>query len=422
MSPTNTCGLGDVGALSPDVSCKTFDAKANGYARAEGVAALYVKKLSHAIACKDPIRAVIRSTASNSDGKSSSFSNPNPVAHEALIRTAYLKAGLLPEHTGFVELHGTGTAIGDPFEAAAVGNVFGTNGTYIGSIKPNVGHAEGASGIISVIKGVLALENLTIPPNIKFITPNPKIPFQEASLMVPREPSPWPSNKKERVSINSFGLGGSNAHVILDSARSLGVKGTTPIPPIGDVPQLLVLSADHPSSIEGAIHSCSTYLDRHKSRTGDVLYTLNTRREHRQHRSFSLLRGTQLSTLKPVVASKSSEVVFVFTGQGAQYVGMAKELAAHSDQFAGDLQKLDDALSIIPHPPSWSIKGKWSNCMMLSQQAYVTKHFNRYHHASSRRSRPARCILSASLHRDSDRTGQSVACMGCSACCRRWAL
>lgn len=134
LSPTNTSGLAEVGALSPDASCKTFDAKANGYARAEGVNALYLKKLSDAVACGDHIRAVIRSTASNSDGRSSSFSNPNPDAHAALMRSAYRRVGLHPAQTGFVEMHGTGTAAGDPIEARAVGEVFGDGGTYIGSV------------------------------------------------------------------------------------------------------------------------------------------------------------------------------------------------------------------------------------------------------------------------------------------------
>ena len=135
FSPTNTSGLADVGALSPDASCKTFDASANGYARAEGINAVYVKTLSHAIASGDSIRAVIRATASNSDGRSSSFASPNPEAHAKLMRRAYSKAGLHPSQTGFVELHGTGTPVGDPIEANAVARVFGNGGTYIGSVN-----------------------------------------------------------------------------------------------------------------------------------------------------------------------------------------------------------------------------------------------------------------------------------------------
>lgn len=359
LSPTNTSGLSEVGALSPDASCKSFDASADGYARAEGVAALYVKKLSQAIACKDPVRAVIRSTASNSDGRSASFSTPNPAAHEALMRSAYRKAGLSPEHTAFVELHGTGTAVGDPIEAAAVAKVFGNSGAYIGSIKPNFGHAEGASGLIGVLKGVLALEKQIIPPNIKFTTPNPQIPFEEAKLFVPTSPLPWPHDKKERVSINSFGLGGSNAHVIIESARSMGMEDETSTIPCGHcIPRLLVMSADHPNSLDRAFSNYSNYTQQHANCLEDMLFTINTRREHRQYRAFSLLEEMHLlPASKPAVASKDPLIVFVFTGQGAQYQGMARSLARNSSEFARDLQELDDSLSMLSSPPSWSIKG-----------------------------------------------------------------
>ena len=217
LSPTNTSGLADLGALASDGSSKTFDVSASGYARAEAVSALFVKRLDDALVNGDPIRAVIRATASNSDGRSSAFSNPSPAAHVELMRTAYAVSGLSPHDTAFVEMHGTGTAVRDPIEAEAVAEVFGStedsSSTYIGSVKPNVGHSKGASGLTSVIKAVLALEHEVLPPNIKFNQPNPRIPFAEAGLIVPVELTSWPAGKAKRVSVNSFGLGGSNAHV-----------------------------------------------------------------------------------------------------------------------------------------------------------------------------------------------------------------
>lgn len=221
ISPTNTSGLADLGALASDGSSKTFDAAASGYARAEAVSALYVKRLEDALNDGDRVRAIIRATASNSDGRSSAFANPNPEAHVELMTAAYAVSGLAPQDTAFVEMHGTGTAVGDPLEAEAVGRVFGgaRHGTYVGSVKPNVGHSEGASGLTSVIKAVLALEHSVIPPNIKFNHPNPRIPFEEAGLIVPAVSTPWPAGKAKRISVNSSGLGGSNAHVSFSVPR-----------------------------------------------------------------------------------------------------------------------------------------------------------------------------------------------------------
>lgn len=222
MAPGMTIAMTEQGVLSPDGTCKTFDAAANGYARGEAINAIYIKKLSDAIRDGDPVRAVIRATASNSDGKTSSMSVPSLESHEAMIRHAYMVAGIKDHSsTAFVECHGTGTAVGDPLEVGAIANVFGgQKGIYIGSVKPNVGHSEGASGLTSIIKAVLALEKKIIPPNINFCTPSPKIPFEKENLRVPTEPISWPVGFSERVSINAFGIGGANAHVILDSANS----------------------------------------------------------------------------------------------------------------------------------------------------------------------------------------------------------
>lgn len=217
-SPNTTSLFFNEGILSPDASCETFDPSANGFARAEGITAIYVKRLEDALRDGSPIRAVIRATESNSDGKSQGLMSPSCEAHEALMQQVYRQAKLNPHSTAFVECHGTGTATGDPIETRAVGNVFGENGIYIGSVKPNVGHSEGYSSLTSLIKGVLSLERRIVPPNIKFTEPNPKIPFAEKKLAVPSHPIPFPKDRAERISVNSFGIGGSNAHIIVDSA------------------------------------------------------------------------------------------------------------------------------------------------------------------------------------------------------------
>ncbi|KAH8678404.1 putative polyketide synthase [Xylariales sp. PMI_506] len=223
--PSMTLDMSEQGVLSPTGSCKTFDASADGFARGEAVNAIMIKPLDDALRDGDPIRAIIRSSALNSDGRMSSIGSPSSEAQETLIRRAYAMAGIDDfSQTPFIECHGTGTPVGDPLEVAAVANVFGEHGAYIGSVKPNVGHGEGASGLTSIIKAVLSLENATIPPNIMFSEPNPKIPFKKNGLAVPLDPIPWPKDRHPRISINSFGIGGANAHVILDSTTSWSMQ------------------------------------------------------------------------------------------------------------------------------------------------------------------------------------------------------
>lgn len=175
--------------LSPDGRCYTFDKRANGYARGEGVGCVVLKPLTDALRDGDTIRAVIRGTGSNQDGKTSGITLPNPDAQEALIRDVYEAAGLHPRETSYVEAHGTGTSAGDPLETRALSKVFCKDRApdkplIIGSIKSNLGHLEGASGIASVVKTVLMLENETILPNRNFKFPNPRTPFYEWKLKV----------------------------------------------------------------------------------------------------------------------------------------------------------------------------------------------------------------------------------------------
>ena len=186
-----TIAMTEQGVLSSSGTCKTFDAKADGYARGEAINAVYIKLLSDALRDGDPIQAVIRGTAINCDGKTPGIAYPSSESHESMMHRAYEVAKVSEiGRTAFVECHGTGTAVGDPLEAAAVARVFGHDGVFIGSVghiqsrlslvakvsqvKPNVGHSEGASGTTSLIKAILALKHKIIPPNIHFSDPNPK--------------------------------------------------------------------------------------------------------------------------------------------------------------------------------------------------------------------------------------------------------
>ncbi|VUC25932.1 unnamed protein product [Clonostachys rosea] len=362
LSPSTTQLMFKQGVLSPDVSCKTFDEKANGYARAEGINMLYVKRLEDALRDGNPIRAVIRSTASNSDGKTMGLSHPSTAGHEALIRSCYETAGISDYcRTAFFECHGTGTSTGDPVELTAVANVFKERGIYIGSIKPNLGHSEGASGLTGVIKAILALENRTIPPNIKYSKPNPRIPFKEGRLSVPVDNTPWPEDRDERVSVNSFGLGGSNAHIILDSARSIGI-GSEDIsqPQEAKEQKLLVFTANHPDSAQKGAELYSKFAEEHSDKLDDLEYTLALRREHLPYRTFAVYDGTGTPefSLATKIPLSSPTVAFVFTGQGAQWATMGRRLLTEFASAQKDVESLDEALSKVVPAPSWTIQGE----------------------------------------------------------------
>jgi acyl transferase domain-containing protein len=219
--------LDKMGALSATSRCHTFDAKADGYARGEGYAALYLKRSSLAITDGSPIRALVRGSSVNANGRSIGISRPSVAGQEAVIREAYRNAGNLPyDDTAYFECHGTGTSVGDPIEVTAVGSVFAagrseTDPLLVGSVKTNLGHSEGASALASVMKVVLSLEKGKIPPVYSMETPNPDIDFAGTKVKVVDCMTDWPENKLLRASINSFGYGGSNGHCIIDHVHTV---------------------------------------------------------------------------------------------------------------------------------------------------------------------------------------------------------
>lgn len=365
LTPTMTIAMSQQGVLSPEGSCKTFDRDADGYARAEAINAVYLKPLCTALRDKSPIRAVIRGSSVNFDGKTTNMATPSAEMQEALMRHVYKVADLDPADTAFVECHGTGTAVGDPIEASAIARVFGGRGVYVGSVKPNVGHSEGASGLTSLIKSVLALERRIIPPNIKLRNPNPAIFFDEWGLTVPLEPVQWPTDRHERVSINSFGIGGTNAHVILDSARSTvhvaaKKQGDT------STAQLVILSAHDEDALHTLENLYQTYIETHKERLQDLTYTLGRRREHLPLKTFGICKpGLQLSFCRPQKTGPPSVVVFVFTGQGAHWAQMGLQLLEHDAGFASDIRSMESHLATLPHPPSWKISSKVTGIQSL---------------------------------------------------------
>ncbi|TLD24099.1 hypothetical protein PspLS_06954 [Pyricularia sp. CBS 133598] len=223
LMPNSYQMLSAQGFLSPSSKCFSFDHRANGYARGEGIIAMVIKPLADAIRDGNVIRAVIRASASNQDGRTPGLTQPSSDSQADLIRRVYEKANLPLDRTRFFEAHGTGTPVGDPIEMAAIGRVFAPVRSseaplFVGSVKSNVGHLEGCAGLAGLVKTILALENGVIPPQANFEKVNPKLETEKYKIEVPAAAIPWPCEGLRRASVNSFGFGGTNSHVIVDDA------------------------------------------------------------------------------------------------------------------------------------------------------------------------------------------------------------
>ncbi|KAI1173654.1 hypothetical protein F4777DRAFT_589726 [Nemania sp. FL0916] len=364
LTPSLTTNISQQGALSPEGSCKTFSSLADGYARGEGVVVFYIKPLQDALRDGNPIRSVIVGAATNCDGKTPGLSVPSSAAHEALIRDTYRLSGIPPEEllkTGYFECHGTGTPIGDPIEANAVFRVFEDGGgIHLGSVKPNLGHGEGASGLSALMKVVLALEHRLIPPTIKSLPLNPKIPFGSNQLITPTESTPWPADRYERASVNSFGIGGSNAHIIVDSAARFGVHRAEISKSEGDEPQLLLYSANTLQSLTEMTEKWSSFLATRPPQIplADISYTLANRRAHLPFRSFAIatLNKTTAAAL-PTSPGKASQLVMIFTGQGSQWPQMGRDLLLSNKTFRRSIRALDSMIQDLgSYSPTWKIE------------------------------------------------------------------
>lgn len=234
--------LSNLGVLSPDGRSYAFDDRANGYGRGEGVITVVVKSLQAAIRDGDQVRALVRASGVSSDGKTAGITLPSEEEQKALIRNVYASASLDVNETTYVEAHGTGTPVGDPLECKAIMSAFRTQRRkqtlYIGSIKANIGHLEGGAGLAGLVKAIMMLEKQIIPPIAGLQGLNPLIPRDGHNVCFTREAIPWPKSHVRRASVNSFGFGGTNAHVVLESpdtflqGRSLEATGASlsPLP------------------------------------------------------------------------------------------------------------------------------------------------------------------------------------------------
>ncbi|KAF4556529.1 KR domain-containing protein [Elsinoe fawcettii] len=355
--PGMTVGMGQTGTLAPDGSSKSFDASANGYGRGEAVIALYIKRLNQAVQDGNPIRAIIRGTATNSDGRTNGMPTPNPESQKAVIRQAYRNAGLPLTQTALIEAHGTGTLTGDPLEASAIAECFGAGGIYMTSVKANLGHSEGVAALTSIAKAITSLEHRQILPQIKFRQPNPSIPWNNNKLIVPTEITKWPEKKAERISINSYGIGGANSHTIIDSAASFGLGYVEQHGLPRDIShRLLVFSANHKEALQKIATNHVSYAESHPDRLNSLSYTLLDRRDHLKLRTFSVMdHGIYVPSTTTAKAGSKRGAAFVFTGQGAQWVHMGQKLIEESAIFLQSIEVCNKGLQNLPHPPSWSI-------------------------------------------------------------------
>jgi len=282
MTPSAFVYFTKLGALSPDGRCKTFDASADGFARSEGCGAIVLKRLSDALSDGDNILALVRGTAVNHDGASSSLTAPNGLSQQQVIYQALDDADIRPEEVDYVEAHGTGTALGDSIEVSALDAVYGKshdreNPLMVGSVKANIGHLEGAAGISGIIKVILSLNNGFIAPQINFHTPNPNIPWDDISIRIPKKATPWTRNDKPRLAgINSFGFSGTNAHVIIEEAPQKEQKKSV----IERPSHILTLSAKDKDAFHDLATLYETYLRQTEESVENICHTANAGRSH----------------------------------------------------------------------------------------------------------------------------------------------
>jgi iturin family lipopeptide synthetase A len=366
LSADLSVSFSKAGLMAPDGRCKTFDAKANGYVRSEGAGVVLLKPLSQAQKDGDPIYSVILGTAVNQDGRSNGLSAPNPEAQEAVVREAYQRAGVSPGQVQYVEAHGTGTKLGDPMEMKALGAVLKEGRAegdrcVVGSVKANLGHSETAAGITGFIKVALALKHQQIPASLHFQEPNPYIDFDALQLKVQQTLEPWPYREGAAIAgINSFGFGGTNAHVVLQEAPQKTPK--LDFSKFQRPWHLLTLSAKSEPALRALSARYQTLLAQNPMLSlADVCYAANGGRSQFKHRITAIASSsadvqTQLAAFAAgetditgvlegqVTGKKTPRIAFLFTGQGSQYVGMGRALYESQPTFRKILDRCDEIL------------------------------------------------------------------------------
>ncbi len=373
LTPATMITFSSAHMLAPDGRCKTFDAAADGYVRGEGCGVIVIKRLEDAIRDGDRIRAVIRGSAINQDGASGGLTVPNGVAQQRVIADALNRAGLEPRDVGYLEAHGTGTSLGDPIEAQAAGAAFGAGREpdrplLMGSVKTNIGHLEAAAGIAGVIKVILSLENELLPRHLHFSNPSPHIPWDRLAVQVVDEATAWERNRQPRIAgISSFGFAGTNAHVILEEAPEDAVlPAAAPDPDEQPRFSVLPLSARTPTALVQIADQYRSWLSAHPEATlADVCFTAGAGRAHLEHRAALVVSSREsaiellgaLADDRPAPGLVRGEcyeppkTAWLFTGQGSQYPGMARELFDTEPVFAETLNRCATAVAGVLDRP-----------------------------------------------------------------------
>ena len=376
LAPATMITFSHAHMLAPDGRCKTFDAAADGYVRGEGCGVIVVKRLEDAIRDGDRIRAVIRGSAINQDGASGGLTVPNGIAQQRVIAEALKRAGIAPRDVGYLEAHGTGTSLGDPIEAQAAGAVLGagreaSRPLLIGSVKTNIGHLEAAAGIAGVIKVILSLEHGLLPQHLHFRNPSPHIPWDRLAVQVVKEATAWERNDRPRIAgVSSFGFAGTNAHVILEEAPDeVGQVAVAPSPvdqPGDRRVSVLPLSARTPAALMQIADQYRSWLSAHPEATlADVCFTAGVGRAHFEHRAALVVNSKEsasellgaLADDRPApglvrgVSHDTPKTAWLFTGQGSQYAGMARELFDTEPVFAQTLTRCAAVVADVLEKP-----------------------------------------------------------------------
>jgi amino acid adenylation domain-containing protein len=360
LLPENHIIFSKAGLIAPDGRCKSFDERADGYARSEGVGVVVLKPLLQALADADPIYAVIRGGAVNQDGRSNGLTAPSRQAQERLLREAYRNAGISPGEVQYVEAQGAGTALGDMIELQALGAVLSSDRSsdqpcLIGSVKSNIGHLEAASGIAGLIKVALALKHKKIPPSLHFNRFNPQLPFDQLPLRVAQRIEQWPQGAiPARAGVSAFGFGGTNAHLVLEEAPLVEPSGSS------RPWQVLMLSAKTDPALESATASLVDCLKHDPDIClADLAYTLQTRRSLHNRRRIVICRSAAeaagaLETpnservLTTVSEAKDRHVVFMFPGYDDQSTEMAHALYRDELTFRMEVDRCCELLKVEP--------------------------------------------------------------------------
>ncbi|MEH1814615.1 MAG: amino acid adenylation domain-containing protein [Nostoc sp.] len=356
----------EVGSIySPDGHCRAFDAKAQGTVTGSGLGIVVLKRLEDAIADGDTIHAVIKGSAINNDGfLKVGYTAPSVQGQAEVIAAAQAVADVDPQTISYIEAHGTGTALGDPVEIAALTQVFRQSTDKksfcaIGSVKTNIGHLDAAAGVSSLIKTVLALKHQLIPPSLHCSEPNPEIDFPNTPFYVNTKLTPWLADKApRRAGISSFGVGGTNAHVVLEEAKQFKIQVALPAHQRCDSKLkskylVLCLSAKTESALDTATHNLIAHLQQHPElNLADVAFTLHVGRKAFDYRRMLVCHSREeaiasLETSNSSYQSGKQQVAFMFPGQGAQYVNMARELYQTEASFRQEIDRCAEFLQ--PH-------------------------------------------------------------------------